>query len=157
MSDDTKNQHTTLNVTKAAVSVAGTVAKSTPLSAVGVALDVADVGLSVYDDRKNSTTRNTVTTISATTAGFGGGVAGGLVGATAGTAICPGIGTIVGGIVGGVIGGVGARFGAKKAINKVGDDLEYDIEILVCSKCGEQFECHVYKTGRAKSLCEDCR
>ncbi|MEG2584384.1 MAG: hypothetical protein RSA27_07755, partial [Oscillospiraceae bacterium] len=91
------------------------------MSAVGVALDMYEIGGAVYmdlnDDDKKLGKKSLETSV-----GVGGGWAGGAAGAklgtmggsAAGSFFCPGLGTAIGGFVGGIAGGIVGAFGGRE-------------------------------------------
>ena len=83
--------------------------------------------------------------------GYGGAVSG----AAIGSAILPGIGTIFGGLLGALVGGIGGSVAAKKAIEIVGDKVDYDMVNVVCSICKFKFKARKY-LNEPVDCCQEC-
>ena len=90
------------------------------LAVVGVAMDVFDLGNTIYldlndeDKKLGKKTLQTAVGIGGSYAGsFGGAKLGAMGGSAIGTLICPGIGTAVGGFLGGIGGGIAGAFGGR--------------------------------------------
>ncbi|EGT51588.1 hypothetical protein CAEBREN_16607 [Caenorhabditis brenneri] len=116
-----------------------------------------EIGLCVYVDVKNSSSRNTVKKIIMIIAAVVGGLFGVEAGAAIGNFIFPGIGMMVGGLIGAVVGSVGFGIGTDILLEFAFDYFRYGIEDKVCEKCGKVFECRRYQEGDSQKLCHDCR
>ncbi|CAL2038494.1 unnamed protein product [Caenorhabditis brenneri] len=127
------------------------------LMVVAIVYEGVQIGVCVYVDIQNNSSRNTIKKLIITIAAFVGGLLGCQAGAVVGTSVFPGIGTVIGGLIGGVVGGICFGIGSDILFEFVFDTFRYDIEDKVCEKCGKFFECRRYQEGDSQKLCHDCR
>ena len=90
------------------------------MAVVGVAMDIYDMGATIYDDLNDEDGKLGKKTVSAAVgigSSWAGGAAGAKLGAMGGSAlgtlICPGLGTVIGGFLGGLVGGIAGSWGAR--------------------------------------------
>lgn len=90
------------------------------LAAIGIALDVYELGSTIYldlNDEDKKLGKQTLRTSVGIGAGWAGAAAGAELGAMGGAAIgtfiCPGLGTVIGGFIGGIGGGIAGALGAR--------------------------------------------
>lgn len=93
---------------------------SKALAAIGIALDVYELGSTIYldlNDEDKKLGKQTLKTSVGIGAGWAVGAAGAkfgaMGGAAIGTLICPGLGTVIGGFIGGIGGGIAGALGAR--------------------------------------------
>jgi len=103
------------------------------LTAVGVALDIYDVGTAVYADLNDADKKigkKTAAAAGGAVLGWAGGAlgakAGAMGGAAIGTAILPGLGTVIGGFVGGLVGGIAGSIAGRGVSNTVVDAIDWE-------------------------------